>query len=52
MEELLRNAGSQLDPRLVQTLIEVVQSERVQAGEEAADQTAPTAVDVSSPAPA
>jgi putative nucleotidyltransferase with HDIG domain len=52
MEELLRNAGSQLDPRLVQTLIEVVQSERVQAGEEAADQTALTAVDVSSPAPA
>ena len=52
MEELLRSAGTQLDPRVVQTLIGVVESEQAQTAEESVESTPPGVVDSSSAAAA
>jgi hypothetical protein len=43
-EELVRNSGTQFDPRVVEALLEVIRSENVVLGR--------TAVDVPAPAPA
>ena len=43
-EELVRNSGTQFDPRVVEALLEVIRSENVVVG--------PNAVDVPAPAPA
>jgi putative nucleotidyltransferase with HDIG domain len=43
-EELVRNAGTQFDPRVVEALLEVIRSEKVGLG--------PNAVDAAPPAPA